>query len=83
MNKQCSWCATINYGSKIALFTARHARDKNRLIGNYVCSNLDCNDYIRGKKLPSAPSYVSYPTLGRRVAALQQNLNEFFFQILF
>ncbi len=83
INKQCGWCATVNSGANVALFTTRHATEKNRVVGQYVCGRLDCSDYIRGKKEPSVAHYASYLDLRTRVQNLRTHLDEFFFQVLF
>jgi hypothetical protein len=81
--KQCSWCDTTNAGDKIAQFVVRHALNRNITIGISVCSSLNCDDYIRGRKSPSIAAFSSHPTLEKRMSALRSNLDNFFIRVLF
>ncbi|GGO72166.1 FBP domain-containing protein [Nonomuraea cavernae] len=51
----CSLCLTTHPGNGVSLLTARRAgqagRDGNS-VGVYVCSDLDCSLYVRGRKIP-------------------------------
>ncbi|MFI6791975.1 FBP domain-containing protein [Nonomuraea sp. NPDC050383] len=51
----CSLCLTTHPGSGVSLMTARRAgqagRDSNS-VGVYVCSDLACSLYVRGRKTP-------------------------------
>ncbi|WP_406068124.1 FBP domain-containing protein [Micromonospora sp. NBC_01638] len=49
----CSFCLTTHTGDGVALMTARRAgRDgrQGNSVGAYMCSNLACSLYLRGKK---------------------------------
>lgn len=81
--KQCSWCDTTNAGDKITQFVVRHALNRNMTIGVSVCSSLNCDDYIRGRKSPSIAAFSSHPTLEKRINALRSNLDTFFIRVLF
>lgn len=81
--KQCSWCDTTNAGDKIAQFVVRHAVSRNVTIGISVCSRLDCDDYIRGRKSPSVAAFSSHPTMEKKISALRSNLDNFFIRVLF
>jgi hypothetical protein len=53
----CSLCWTTHPGSGVALMTARLAGPAGRQgnsAGLYICSDLACSLYIRGKKQPGA-----------------------------
>ncbi|MFF5206785.1 FBP domain-containing protein [Streptosporangium sp. NPDC000396] len=51
----CSLCLTTHPGDGVSLMTARRAgqagRDSNS-VGVYVCTDLACSLYVRGKKIP-------------------------------
>ncbi|WP_067170426.1 FBP domain-containing protein [Microtetraspora niveoalba] len=51
----CSLCLTTHPGNGVALMTARRAgqagRDNNS-VGVYVCADLACSLYVRGRKIP-------------------------------
>ncbi|MFD5826897.1 FBP domain-containing protein [Lentzea sp. NPDC060358] len=49
----CSWCLTTHQGDGVSLMTARKAGKSGQLgnsVGAYVCADLDCSLYLRGKK---------------------------------
>jgi len=51
----CSLCLTTHSGNGVSLMTARKAgqagRDGNS-VGFYVCTDLNCSLYVRGRKKP-------------------------------
>ncbi|KDQ71007.1 FBP domain-containing protein [Streptomyces sp. NTK 937] len=53
----CSVCLTTHPGNGVSLMTARKrgqaGRDGNS-VGIYLCTDLDCSLYVRGKKLPAS-----------------------------
>ncbi|MER5258606.1 MULTISPECIES: FBP domain-containing protein [unclassified Streptomyces] len=49
----CSICLTTHPASGVTLMTARKARESGNnedTVGEYICSNLACSLYVRGKK---------------------------------
>lgn len=53
----CSLCLTTHPGSGVALMTARKAGSAGRQgnsIGTYICADLACSLYVRGKKKTGA-----------------------------
>ena len=49
----CSWCLTTHSGDGVSLMTARKAGKSGQLgnsVGVYVCADLQCSLYLRGKK---------------------------------
>ena len=53
----CSLCYTSHPGSGVALMTARKAGAAGRQgnsAGLYICTDMACSLYVRGKKKPSA-----------------------------
>ncbi|MFE6159639.1 FBP domain-containing protein [Streptomyces sp. NPDC056486] len=49
----CSICLTTHPASGVTLMTARKARETGNsddTVGEYICSNLACSLYVRGKK---------------------------------
>jgi hypothetical protein len=46
----CSLCLTTHPGDGVALMTARKARRRDNSVGVYLCSDLACSLYLRGKK---------------------------------
>ncbi|MEU6217717.1 FBP domain-containing protein [Streptomyces sp. NPDC047022] len=53
----CSLCLTTHPGSGVSLMTARKAGAAGRegnSVGVYMCTDLACSLYVRGKKAPEA-----------------------------
>ncbi|GAA3782380.1 FBP domain-containing protein [Streptomyces chiangmaiensis] len=53
----CSLCLTTHPGSGVSLMTARKAGAAGRegnSVGVYMCTDLACSLYVRGKKVPEA-----------------------------
>ncbi|MDH6141442.1 MULTISPECIES: FBP domain-containing protein [Kitasatospora] len=51
----CSLCLTVHSGSGVSLLTARKAGAAGRegnSVGAYMCTDLACSLYIRGRKAP-------------------------------
>lgn len=51
----CSLCLTIHPGNGVSLMTARRAGQAGResnSVGVYVCTDLACSLYVRGRKVP-------------------------------
>ncbi|MFI5493115.1 FBP domain-containing protein [Actinoplanes sp. NPDC051859] len=49
----CSLCLTTHTGDGVSLMTARKAGREGRQgnsVGAYICTDLDCSLYVRGKK---------------------------------
>ena len=49
----CSWCLTTHSGDGVSLMSARKAGKSGQLgntVGVYVCADLRCSLYLRGKK---------------------------------
>ena len=49
----CAWCLTTHPGDGVSLMTARKAGKSGQLgnsVGAYVCADLQCSLYLRGKK---------------------------------
>ncbi len=53
--QMCSICYTTHTGGGVSLMTAQRASDAGRKgdsVGTYMCTDLACSLYIRGKKKP-------------------------------
>ncbi len=49
----CAWCLTTHSGDGVSLMTARKAGKSGQLgnsVGAYMCTDLACSLYLRGKK---------------------------------
>ncbi|MFH9349527.1 FBP domain-containing protein [Kitasatospora sp. NPDC017646] len=82
----CSLCITIHGGSGVALLSARRAGAAGRegnTVGTYICADLGCSLYVRGKRRSAS---VSRPeeslTLEEQVSRTVANLDAFVAQVL-
>jgi hypothetical protein len=46
----CSLCLTTHPGDGVSLMTAHKARRQDNSVGAYMCSDLACSLYLRGRK---------------------------------
>jgi hypothetical protein len=46
----CSLCLTTHTGDGVSLMTARKAGRQDNSVGAYMCADLACSLYLRGKK---------------------------------
>ncbi|GAA3594298.1 FBP domain-containing protein [Nonomuraea rosea] len=77
----CSLCLTTHTGGGVALMTARRTGEAGRLgnsVGQYMCTDLACSLYTRGKK-DAAGGGVTEETLTpeQKVARTQSALRAF------
>ncbi|MET8223350.1 FBP domain-containing protein [Streptomyces sp. NPDC004082] len=77
----CSLCLTTHPGSGVSLMTARKAgaagRDGNS-VGIYMCTDLACSLYVRGKKAPEPGGrFEETLTLEEQIARTVGNLSAF------
>ncbi|MBN6035300.1 FBP domain-containing protein [Amycolatopsis sp. 195334CR] len=81
----CGLCTTTHGLIDVALFSARRAgksgKDGNTL-GLYICANLRCSDYLRGKLKPDTPQPNETVTLDERIERLEGKLHRFVAQVL-
>jgi hypothetical protein len=77
----CSLCFTSHPGTGVSLMAARKAGPAGRQAdsaGLYICSDLDCSLYIRGKKQPSGADRVEQSlNVGEQVTRMMSNLTGF------
>ncbi|MET7394769.1 FBP domain-containing protein [Dactylosporangium sp. NPDC005572] len=82
----CSLCLTTHPGSGVTMMTGRRAgqagRDGNS-IGLYVCTDLACSLYVRGKKRPELGGrFDETLSLDEQIARTQGKVAAFLDQIL-
>ncbi|QKW33770.1 FBP domain-containing protein [Actinomadura sp. NAK00032] len=77
----CSLCLTTRTGGGVALMTARRSGEAGRQgnsVGQYMCVDLDCSLYVRGKKQSVAGSGLEESlTLDEKIARVLTNLDKF------
>jgi hypothetical protein len=81
----CSICLTAHLGSGVSLFAAPKAGAAGRqgnTVGTYICADLACPLYVRGKKIPDfGPRFEESLTLEEQVARTLGNLELFIDQV--
>ncbi|MGW0880085.1 FBP domain-containing protein [Streptomyces sp. NPDC002671] len=77
----CSVCLTVHPGGGVSLMTARKAGPAGRegnSVGLYMCTDLACSLYVRGKKVPESGTRLEESlTLEEQIARLTGNLSAF------
>ncbi|MFF8860993.1 FBP domain-containing protein [Streptomyces sp. NPDC015139] len=77
----CSLCLTTHPGGGVSLMTARKAGAAGRegnSVGLYMCTDLACSLYVRGKKVPESGSrFGESLTLEEQIARTTANLSAF------
>lgn len=77
----CSLCLTTHPGSGVSLMTARKTGQAGRegnSVGLYMCTDLACSLYVRGKKaVPSGARFKESLTVDEQIARTSANLSAF------
>ncbi|WP_128435899.1 FBP domain-containing protein [Streptomyces cyaneus] len=77
----CSLCLTTHPGGGVSLMTARKAGTAGRegnSVGVYMCTDLACSLYVRGKKVPQSTLRMEETlTLDEQIARTTGNLSAF------
>ncbi|MFI0229118.1 FBP domain-containing protein [Streptomyces sp. NPDC017086] len=77
----CSLCLTTHPGGGVSLMTARKAGTAGRegnSVGLYMCTDLACSLYVRGRKTPVAGArFTESLTLEEQIARTRDNLSAF------
>ncbi|ASO18795.1 hypothetical protein FHR81_001059 [Actinoalloteichus hoggarensis] len=81
----CAFCTTVHSLTDIALFSARRAGAAGRqgnTVGTYLCAELACPLYMRGKKKPEMRQTRETLTEDERVTRMMGNVQSFVDQAL-
>ncbi|MGW4958375.1 FBP domain-containing protein [Nonomuraea sp. NPDC004186] len=77
----CSLCLTMHTSGGVALMTARRTGEAGRQgnsVGQYLCTDLDCSLYVRGKKKAAGDGAIDESlSLPEKVARTRANLFAF------
>ncbi|WP_416982042.1 FBP domain-containing protein [Streptomyces sp. T028] len=77
----CSLCLTTHPGGGVSLMTARKAGAAGRegnSVGLYMCTDLACSLYVRGRKVPESGGRLEESlTLDEQIARTTGNLSAF------
>ncbi|WP_433179359.1 FBP domain-containing protein [Actinoallomurus sp. CA-150999] len=82
----CSLCLTSHAGSGVSLFAARRAgaagRDGNT-VGTYICGDLACPLYVRGKKKSALVTrFTESLSIEEQVDRMRTNLDAFLDEVV-
>ena len=84
-SRLCSICVTSHAGSGVALLTARRAGASGRegnTVGTYICADLACSLYVRGKKRSALAERVTETlTVEEQITRTLLNLDGFLDQV--
>jgi hypothetical protein len=79
--QMCAICTTTHTGGGVVLMTASKAGEPGRRgnsVGTYMCADLACSLYARGRKTPALGNrYREALSPEEKVARLRTNLNAF------
>ncbi|MFI9381561.1 FBP domain-containing protein [Kutzneria sp. NPDC052558] len=82
----CALCQTTHAAADVSLFAARrvgNAGKQGNTVGTYICADLACSLYIRGKRKPSAVTSARVTsTVDEEVARTMASLNKFVDEVL-
>lgn len=76
----CAFCGTIHAATDVSLFAARRvgaAGKQGNTVGTYVCADLACGLYLRGKRRPAVHNPVERAPLAERVERMLANVARF------
>ncbi|MFJ7157595.1 FBP domain-containing protein [Streptomyces sp. NPDC101118] len=77
----CTFCLTTHPGSGVSLMTARKSGREGRegnSVGVYICTDLDCSLYVRGRKQPEPGGrFEETLTVEQQVERMKGNLDAF------
>jgi hypothetical protein len=81
----CALCMTTHSASDVTLFAARRTGNAGKLgntVGTYICADLACSLYLRGKRRPSTPTFRPTSTVDDDVTRMMASLNKFVDEVL-
>lgn len=80
----CTICKTTRTGGGVALMSARRAGESGRngnTVGQYICSDLACSLYARGKKISAGSLLDETLDLDSRIERVRKGLDLFLARI--
>ncbi len=80
----CSLCLTVQSGGVSLMVAPRagKAGQQGNSVGTYICADLACSLYVRGKRQTGTPGMHETLTVEERVARLRDNLASFVGRVL-
>jgi hypothetical protein len=80
----CTICKTTRTGGGVALLSARRAGESGRngnTVGQYICSDLACSLYVRGKKISAGSLLDETLDVDARIERVRRGLDLFLARI--
>jgi hypothetical protein len=79
----CSLCITVQSGGVSLMVAPRAGRagQQGNSLGTYICSDLACSLYVRGRRSTGTPGVHETLTVEQRAARLVTNLEAFVRQV--
>ena len=81
----CALCRTTHTAADVSLFSARRVGNAGKLgntVGTYICADLACSLYLRGKRGPSAPNMKGTSSLDEEIERTIASLHRFVDDVL-
>ncbi|QUQ62791.1 FBP domain-containing protein [Kutzneria sp. CA-103260] len=82
----CALCQTTHAAADVSLFAARRIGNAGKLgntVGTYICADLACSLYIRGKRKPSTTATARVTsTVDEEIQRTMNSLNKFVDEVL-
>jgi hypothetical protein len=81
----CTLCKTTRTGGGVALLSARRAGESGRngnTVGQYICSDLACSLYVRGKKVSAGTLLDETLDLDSRIERVRKGVDAFLARII-
>jgi hypothetical protein len=79
----CSLCLTTHSGDGVSLMTARKAGRRDNSVGAYMCSDLACSLYLRGRKDPGPGGRIHESlALSEKIDRTMANLTAFITKVM-
>lgn len=83
-SSMCALCLTMRSGSVSLMVAPRAGRagQQGHSSGTYMCSDLACSLFVRGRRADSGPIVYETLTVEEKVARLRDNLDAFVARVL-
>ena len=81
----CTICKTTRTGGGVALMSARRAGESGRngnTVGQYICSDLACSLYVRGRKVSAGSLLDETLDLDSRIERVRKGIDAFLARII-
>ena len=74
----CDWCKSLHYKDGISGFTSKNLLSNDKSHSINLCSNLECNEFASGEKVPRAIQMSESLTSHERLERLSSSVSKFY-----